>query len=119
MPKKYLLTITHSTKDQDRANAAVALGVSLLSEGADLVIFYILEGGLLAKQGVAETICGRNFAPVADLFPTLLEGKVPMYLCGACAKTHGITEADLVAGVKIVNIPTIAAHMMERESITY
>jgi uncharacterized protein involved in oxidation of intracellular sulfur len=118
MPKKFILTITHSTDDQDRSNAAIALAVSLLSEEVDLIIFFIFEGGLLAKQGIAETIRGRNFAPVADLFPMLLEAKVPMFLCGACAKTHGISEADLVEGVKIVHIPTIAAQMLERETIT-
>jgi len=116
--KKYLLMITHSTDNQDRANAAVGLAVSLLSEGADLVIFYIFEGALLAKEGVAETIQGRNLAPVRDLFPTLLEEKVPMYLCGACAKTYSIAEADLVAGVKVVQLPTITAQMMDRETIT-
>lgn len=119
MPKKFILTITHAEDDQDRANAAVALAVSLLSEGVDLAIFFIFEGGMLAKKGVAETIRGRNFAPVADLFPTLLEEKVPMYLCGACAKTYNITEADLVAGVRIVHIPTIAALMLERETISF
>jgi len=119
MPKKFVLKITHSTDNQDRANAAVALAVSLLSEGADLAIFFIFEGAHMAKKGVAETIHGRNFAPVADLFPTLLEEKVPMYLCGACAKTYAITEDDLVDGVKIVHIPTIAAQMQERETIVY
>ncbi len=119
MPKKFILTITHSTDDQDRANAATAMAVSLLSEEIDLIIFFIFEGGLLAKKGVAETIRGRNFAPVADLFPLLLEAKVPMFLCGACAKTHGITEADLVEGGKIVHIPTIAAQMLERETISF
>ncbi|MBU0485339.1 MAG: DsrE family protein [Proteobacteria bacterium] len=118
MQKKFILTITHSTDDQDRANAAIAFAASLLSEGADLIIFYIFEGAMLAKKGMAETIRGRNFAPVADLFPLLLEEKVPMYLCGACAKTYKITEDDLVEGVKIVHIPTIAAEMMDREIIT-
>ncbi len=119
MNKKYVLIITHSTDDQDRANAAVALAVSLLSENADLVIFYIFEGAHLAKKGVAETIEGRNFAPVRDLFPILLEEKVPMYLCGACAKTYNISEDELVEGVKIIHIPTIAAEMADRESITW
>ena len=118
MSKKFVLIITHSTDDHDRANGAVGMAVSLLSEGADLVIFYIFDGAMLAKKGVAETIEGRNFAPVRDLFPTLLEAGVPMYLCGACAKTYGIAEADLVKGVKIAHIPTIAAEMMERETIT-
>ena len=119
MSKKFVLVITHSTDDHDRANAAVALAVSLLSDDADIVIFFIFEGAHLAKKGIAETIEGRNFAPVRDLFPTLLEEKVPMFLCGACAKTYNISEDDLVEGVKIVHIPTIAAEMLDRESITW
>lgn len=119
MQKKFVLTITHSTDDQDRANGAMALAASLASEGADLVIFYIFKGAMLARKGVAETVKGRNFAPVSDLFPYLLEEQVPMYLCGACAKTYDITEADLVEGVKIVHIPTITAEMMDRETLTF
>ena len=119
MSKKFVLIITHSTDDQDRANGAVALAVSLISEGADLVIFYIFEGAHMARKGVAETIEGRNLAPVRDLFPTLLEEKVSMYLCGACAKTYNIAEDDLVEGVRIVNIPTIAAEMSDRETLTW
>lgn len=119
MKKKMILTITHATDNEDRANAAVAMAVSLVSEEVDLVLFFIFEGAHLARQGVAGTIRGRNFAPVADLFPILLEAEVPMYLCGACAKTYGIGEADLVPGVKIVHIPTIAAQMLERETITF
>ncbi len=118
MNKKFVLIITHSTDDHDRANAAIGLALSLLSEDADLVIFYIFEGAHLARKGVAETIEGRNFAPVRDMFPTLLEEKVPMFLCGACAKTYDISEDDVVEGVKIVHIPTIAAEMMDRETIT-
>ena len=119
MSKKFVLIITHSSDDQDRANAAVALAVSLLSEDADLVIFYIFEGAHLAKKGVAETIEGRNFTPVRDLFPTLLEEEVPMYLCGACAKTYNITEENIVQGVKIVHLTTLASEMMDRETLTF
>lgn len=118
MPKKFILAITHATDDHDRANAALAFAASLQAEEADLVIFFIFEGAMLAKKGVAETIRGRNFAPGSDLFPILLEEKVPMYLCGACAKTYGITEADLVPGVQIIHIPTITSQMMDRETIT-
>ena len=118
MKKKFIVKISHSTDNHDRANAAVALAVSLLAEGADLIVFFIFEGAMMAKQGIAETICGRNFAPVKDLFPTLLKEKVPMLLCGACAKTFNISEEDLVEGVKIVHLPTIAAEMGDRETIS-
>jgi predicted peroxiredoxin len=49
----------------------------------------------------------------------VLEEKVPMFLCGACAKTYNISEDDLVEGVKIAHIPTIAAEMIDRETITF
>ena len=117
MTKKFVLIITHSTDDQDRANSAIALAVSLLSEGAELAIFFTFEGALLAKKGVAETIEGRNFTPVKDLFPMILEEKVPLYLCSSCAKTYEIGEEDLVPGVKIVTLPSLAWEMMSHETV--
>ena len=118
MAKSCLMIITHSTDDPDRANAAVALAVSLLSEGVDLMLFFTFQGALLAKKGVAETVEGRNFTPLRELFPMILEAKIPLYLCGACAKTYGIAEADLVPGVKIITLPTLAAEISSRETIT-
>ncbi len=50
MAKKFMLVITHSTDDQERANSAVALAVSLISENSDLAIFFTFEGALLAVQ---------------------------------------------------------------------
>lgn len=119
MAKKIMLVVTHSTDDQDRSNAAMALALSLLSEGADLALFFVFQGALLAKKGVAETIHGENFAPVKDLWPEILEADIPMYLCGACAKTYHITGEDLVSGVKIVHLPSLAAEMMGRETLTF
>ena len=43
MAKKYLLVITHSDDDQDRANGAIGMAVSLLSEGAELALFLFLK----------------------------------------------------------------------------
>jgi len=118
MVKSYLLIITHSTDDQDRANAAIALAVSLISDGSDVALFFTFDGALLAKRGIAETVAGRNFTPVRELFPMILEANIPLYLCGACAKTYGIGPDDLVPGVKIITLPTLAAEMPARETIT-
>ena len=119
MKKKFMLVVTHSTDDLEKSNAAVALALSLLSEDADLALFFVFQGALMAKKGVAETIHGQNFAPVSDMWPEILDADIPMYLCGACAKTYNITEEDLVSGVKIVHIPTLASEMMDRETITF
>jgi uncharacterized protein involved in oxidation of intracellular sulfur len=119
MRKKIMLVITHSTDDLERANAAVALAISLLSEEVDLALFFVFQGALLAKKGLAETIHGQNFAPVKDLWPDLIAAKIPMYLCGACAKTYQITADIMIPGVKIVQLPSLAAEMLARETITF
>lgn len=114
-----MLVVTHSTDDLDRSNAAMALALSLLSEDADLALFFIFQGALLVKKGIAETIHGQNFAPVRDLWPEILEAGIPMFVCGACTKTYSMSEEDLVPGVKIVQLPTLALEMMDRETITF
>lgn len=119
MAKKIMLVVTHSSDDRERSNGAMALALSLVSEEADLALFFIFQGALMAKKGVAESIHGKNFAPVRDLWPEILEAGIPMYVCGACAKTYSITEEDLVAGVKIVHLPSLAAEMMECETVTF
>lgn len=119
MAKKFMLVVTHSTDDHDKSNAAMALALSLISEGADLALFFIFQGALMAKRGIAESIQGQNFAPVKDLWPEILEADIPMYLCGACAKTYNISEENLVPGVKIAHIPSLAAEMMDRETVTF
>jgi predicted peroxiredoxin len=118
MAKSYLLLITHSTDDPDRSNSAIALAVSLINEGADVALFFTFHGALLAKRGVAETVEGKNFTPVRELLPMILKAKTPLYLCSACAKTYGVAEADLVPGVKIITLPTLAMEMPSRETVT-
>jgi predicted peroxiredoxin len=62
------------------------MAVSILSEGADLALFFVFEGTKMARVGVAETIEGEYMAPVRDLFPLLLEVELPMFVCSACCQ---------------------------------
>lgn len=119
MSKKYLLVITHSDDDQDRANGAVGMAVSLLSEGADLVLFFVFEGAKMVRRGMAETIEGAHMTPVRELFPMILEAGIPMYVCGACIKKYEIPEDKLVAGATVATLPTVTAEMMDRETIMF
>ena len=119
MAKKYLLVVTHSDDDQDRANGAVGMAVSLLSEGTDLALFFVFEGAKLARKGVADTIAGEYMTPVRELFPLLLEAELPMYVCGACVKKFKIPQDELITGMKIATLPTVTAEMLDRETIMF
>ncbi len=119
MAKKILLVITHADDDQDRANGAVGMAASLLSEGVDLAVFFVFAGAKLARKGFAETIAGEHMTPVRELFPMLLEAELPMYVCSACVKKYAIPENDIIAGVKIATLPTVTAEMLDRETIMF
>ncbi len=119
MADRYLLIITHAKDDEDRANAAIAFATSLVSDGHEVALFFLFEGANLARRGVAETIAGRNYAPVRDLLPILREAPVELMVCGACAKTYNIAEGDLIDGCRIVQIPTVTALMGGRQTLTF
>ena len=72
-----------------------------------------------AVHNLADDDLVHFLAPVRDLWPEILEAGIPMYVCGACVKTYHIREEDLVPGVKIVQLPSLASEMMERETITF
>ena len=119
MSKKYLLIITHSDDDQDRANGAIGMATALLAEGADLALFFVFEGAKMTRRGVAETIAGEHMTPVRELFPMVLEAEPPMFVCSACIKKYNIPEEEIVAGIKIATLPTVTAEMTERETIMF
>ena len=119
MAKKYLMVMTHSDDDQDRANGAVGMAVSLISEGADLALFFVFEGAKMARRGVAETIAGDHMTPVKELFPLVLEAELPMFVCGACVKKFNIPKDEIIPGIKIATLPSVTAEMLDRETIMF
>lgn len=119
MSKKLLVIISHSTDDHDRANLALAFVASMLSDDMDVALLFMWEGALLGKKGVAETIVGRNMTPAKDLFPMIMEAKPEILVCTPCAKTFGMTEADLIPGAKMITAPTAVAAMKDREVINF
>ena len=117
MNKKYMMIITHSTDEPHRVCTAMGLASCLLVEGADVALFFMCEGAKMMQKGVAETIEGNNIAPVRDLMPIILDSKPQLYVCKIDLKNFSIPENELLDGVKVVTLPTIAEYMMEREAL--
>ncbi|MBW2505706.1 MAG: DsrE family protein [Deltaproteobacteria bacterium] len=117
MSKKYMMIITHSIDTPHRTCTAIGLASCLMVEGADVALFFMCDGALLMQKGIAETIEGQNIAPVRDLMPIILERDPQLYVCKIDLKNLGIPEDDLLEGVKIVTLPTVAEFMMDRETL--
>lgn len=119
MKKKFMVIINHSTDDQDRANLGLGFVVAMLVDEIDVAVTLMFEGALLAKKGVAETIAGRNLTPAREIFPLILEAKIPIYVCAPCAKTMGVSESDMIPGAKIVTAPSVIAELHDRQVVTF
>ena len=117
MSKKYMMIITHSTDEPHRTCTAMGLASCLIGEGADIALFFMCEGAKLVQKGVAETIEGKNIAPVRDSLPMILDGDPQLYVCKIDLKNFDIPEDELLDGVEIVSLLTISEHMMEREPL--
>jgi predicted peroxiredoxin len=115
--KKYMMIITHSDDEPYRTCTAMALASCLISEGADVSLFFMGEGAKLMQKGVAETIEGKNIAPVRDTLPVILEGNPKLFVCKVDLKNYNIPQDELIDGVEIVNLVTISSHMMDRETL--
>ena len=119
MTKRFLIVITHSTDNHDRANGAIGMATSLISDGADLALFFVFEGAKMARKGIAETIEGAHMTPVREMFPMILEENLPMFVCGACVKKYEIPAEEIIEGIQIATLPTVTAEMMDRETIMF
>ncbi|MBU0675127.1 MAG: DsrE family protein [Proteobacteria bacterium] len=119
MSKKMLVIVTHSTDDVDRANLALAFIAAMVAEEIDVAVLLMWEGALLGKKGVAETLEGRNMTHGKVLMPIIMEAKTPILVCAPCAKTMGVTEADLIDNAKLITAPTVIAEMQHREVVNF
>ena len=112
-----MMVVTHSHDEPHRTCTAMGLASCLIVEGADLALFFMCEGAKLVQKGVAETIEGKNIAPVRDTLPIILDGNPKLYVCKIDLENFNIQQDELLDGVEIVNLFNIATHMMDRETL--
>ena len=118
MPKKYMMIISHSTDDPHMASISMGLASCLVLEGADVALFFMSNGSKIVQKGVAETIVvEENIAPVKDSLSIILNGDAQLYVCKIDLRKFGISEDELLDGVKIVDLMDVATLMLKRETV--
>lgn len=105
-----LVNATHGKEDPERATLAFIVGNVAASADQDTVVLLTIEGVWLATRGYADEIYKEGFQPLKEIISSFLANGGQIWACGACTKPRGITEADLIAGARIVT----AANVVER-----
>ena len=69
----------------------------------DVTMFFTIDGTLLLKKGVAETVIPKaGGKPVSDFLHDALEAGVKFTACTASTELHDLQPSDLIDGVKMV-----------------
>jgi predicted peroxiredoxin len=69
----------------------------------EATMFFTIDGTLLLKKGMAETIIPKEGGkPVSDFIRDALDAGVNFQACTASMELHNLTTDDLIEGVKMV-----------------
>jgi predicted peroxiredoxin len=74
----------------------------------DVTMFFTIDGTLLLKKGVAETVYPKaGGKPVSAFLNEAMESGVKFLACTASTELHDLQPSDLIDGVKMVGGATM------------
>ena len=102
MPGKFVINLTCSKNDTDKATVAFVVANAAVASDKDTLVFLSIEGVRLAQPGYADDIHEEGFAPLKDLMANFVKAGGKIYVCSPCFKKRKLDETKLVAGATIV-----------------
>ena len=117
--ENYLFTLTEFGDDTDRVATPLVLANSALANGKDVLIWLTMGGVELAKKEAANSLVPKSFAPVADLLETYLSNGGRMGVCPPCAKTHGVTEENIIENAELMGAVAMLDESTGRQTFSF
>ena len=93
--------ISHGAEDAHR----VAMGLkmaTLMSEDKDVLVYFDINGIDVVTKN-APDIQMNTFPSSKEALQELLSNNIPVFACPGCMKAKGVTEDDLMEGIKVAN----------------
>jgi predicted peroxiredoxin len=107
-----LINCTHGKEDAERATLAFIVGNVAASADQEAVVLLTIEGVWNVTRGYADDICKEGFQPLREVMQSFVTNGGQIWVCGACAKPRGITDADLVEGARIVTAANAVEYLV-------
>jgi len=115
----YVFTLTAFNEDSDRIATPLVLANAALSSGSDVLIWLTMEGVQLAKNGSADKLTPKSFAPVKDLLATFVENGGRIGICPPCGKTHGVTDDNKLQSASWMGAVAMLDEAAQRQSFSF
>ena len=122
--KKYAFIIMTSESRPDVAAGALQLATNLKAFDAEIDVFLMDEGALLAKPGYAAALASRQkpggFSPVDTMLQALVDDfGVKVYVCASCVKPNNLDPENLAFGAVVKRGSFLGELLMDREGLTF
>jgi len=110
---KILMKSAWGSDDPTKAAFPFLHGDALSEAGHEVQIFLLGEAVSLMRKSVADAVVPVGWPPLSEVLGKIVSKKIPIYVCGACSRARGITDADLAGyGAKFGN-PKIFVSLIE------
>jgi len=106
-----VVKVTAGKDDAERCNQALTVAATAVASGVPVSLWLTGEAAWLGLPGRADEISLPHASPAADLLATVRGGGT-VTVCTQCAARRGITEDDLIDGIRIAGAPTFISEVL-------
>ena len=111
MTRRLVVKATAGSDAPERCAQAFTVAATAVAAGADVSLWLTGESAWFALPGKAAEFELPHSAPLPELLDSVLTGG-SVTLCTQCAARRGITEADVLPGLRIAGAQSFVAEVL-------
>src|SRR4051795_522884 len=115
MSRTLVIKLTAGAEEPERANQAFTVAAAAVAAGATVSLWLTGEAAWFAVPGRAEAFELPHSAPLASLRDAVLAAGT-VTLCSQCAVRRGLTETDLLPGVRLAGAAVFVDEVLADET---
>jgi len=115
----YVISITNFDQDPDRVAVPLALANNALAMGSNVLIWLTLEAVQLAKKGGSNGLTPKSFPAITELLDIFQESGGKIGVCPPCAKTHGVSEENLVENASWMGAAALLEQSQGKQAVWF
>lgn len=109
--QRLVIKSTAGASAPETTNQAFTVAATAVAAGVEVSLWLTGDSAWLAVPGRAGDIALEHAASMAELVEAVLEGGT-LTVCTQCAVRRGLTQADLLPGVRIAGAPKFVEEIM-------
>jgi len=112
-PLHVLMRSSWGTDDPTRASFVFAHALVMADAGHEVQIFLTADAVYLMRKATSDAVVPIGWPPLNELREKIVAKRIPVFACGACSRTRGVSETDLQNWNAKFGNPTIFVSLVE------